>query len=119
MSKEPLDLLQGTLDLLILRTLAWQSMHGYGISRWIRQRTGDALAVQDAALYQALRRLERKGWVEAEWGLSENNRRARFYALTPEGEAQLEQEVTTWERYAEAIARVLAPVEPEAAAEGA
>ena len=115
---ESLELLQGTLDLLILRTLAWQSMHGYAISRWIRRRTGETLDVKDAALYQALRRLERKGLVEAEWGLTDTNRRARFYALTPEGERQLEREVSAWERYAEAVTRVLAPVKGGAAAEG-
>lgn len=117
--QERLEILQGTLDLLILRTLAWQTMHGYGISRWIRRRTGEALEVQDAALYQALRRLERKDLVEAEWGLTETNRRARFYALTAQGERRLEREVSLWERYAEAVASVLAPVPGDAAAEGA
>lgn len=110
MPTPPLDVLQGTLDLLLLRTLAWQPMHGYGISRWIRQRTGDALSIQDAALYQALRRLEGKGWVKAEWGVTETNRRARYYTLTAPGEKQLASEVTAWERYAEAVSRVLAPV---------
>lgn len=109
MPTPPLDVLQGTLDLLILRTLAWQPMHGYGISRWIRQRTGEALSIQDAALYQALRRLERKGWVKAEWGITETNRRARYYTLTSAGKKQLAREVSAWERYAEAVSRVLAP----------
>lgn len=113
--QERLDLLQGTLDLLILRTLAWQPMHGYAVSRWIRRRTEETLHVRDAALYQALRRLERKELVEAEWGLTETNRRARFYALTPAGERQLEREVSLWEQYAEAVARVLAPVSDGAA----
>ena len=109
MAREPLDLLQGTLDVLILKTLSWQPMHGYGVSRWIRQRTDDVLAVEDAALYQALHRLERKGWIEAEWGLSENNRRAKYYQLTAEGKRQLRTEAVTWRRYAEAVFKVLEP----------
>ena len=107
MSREPLDLLQGTLDVLILKTLSWGAMHGYAVSRWIRQRTDDVLAVEDAALYQALHRLERRGWIEAEWGLSENNRRAKYYRLTAEGRRQLRAEATTWRRYAEAVFKVL------------
>jgi transcriptional regulator len=106
-AREPLDLLQGTLDVLILKTLSWQPMHGYAVSRWIRQRTDDVLAVEDAALYQALHRLERRGWVEAEWGLSENNRRAKYYQLTAEGRKQLRAEAATWRRYAEAVFKVL------------
>jgi transcriptional regulator len=105
--REPLELLQGTLDVLILKTLSWQPMHGYGVSRWIRQRTDDVLAVEDAALYQALHRLERRRWVESEWGLSENNRRAKYYQLTAEGRRQLRAEATTWRRYAEAVFKVL------------
>ena len=107
MPREPLDLLQGTLDVLILKTLSWGAMHGYAVSRWIRQRTDDVLAVEDAALYQALHRLERRGWIEAEWGLSENNRRAKYYRLTAEGRRQLRAEATTWRRYAEAVFKVL------------
>lgn len=114
MADDSLALVQGTVDLLILRTLSWQPMHGYGISRWIRQRTEEALDLQDAALYQALRRMEKKGWVEAEWGLTETNRRARFYKLTSRGREQLEREVSTWRRYTDAVARVLAPVAGEA-----
>jgi transcriptional regulator len=113
MADESLELLQGTLDLLVLRTLAWQPMHGYGISQWIRQRTGEVLLVQDAALYQALRRLERKEWVEAEWATTEHNRRARFYHLTGAGRAQLQSELSAWRRYAEAVFRVLDPVPEE------
>jgi transcriptional regulator len=105
--REPLDLLQGPLDVLVLKTLSWGPMHGYGVSRWIRQRTDDVLAVEDAALYQALHRLERRGWVEAEWGLSENNRRAKYYRLTTDGRRQLRAEATTWRRYAEAVFKVL------------
>ena len=105
--RQPLDLLQGTLDVLVLKTLSWGAMHGYAVSRWIRQRTDDVLAVEDAALYQALHRLERRGWIEAEWGLSENNRRAKYYRLTAEGRRQLRAEATTWRRYAEAVFKVL------------
>ena len=107
MARESLDLLQGTLDVLILKTLSWQPMHGYAISRWIRQRTDDVLAVEDAALYQALHRIERKGWIESEWGLSENNRKAKYYQLTAEGRRQLRAEAATWRRYAEAVFKVL------------
>src|SRR3569623_1117631 len=82
MATRPMDLLQGTLDVLVLRTLAWGPMHGYAVSRWIHERTDGVLEIEDAPLYKALHRLERAGWVLAEWGLSENNRRARYYSLT-------------------------------------
>lgn len=114
MTRESLDLVQGTVGLLILRTLSWQPMHGYGISRWIRRRTDDDLELQDAALYQALRRMEKKGWIDAEWGLTETNRSARFYKLTSRGRMQLERELSTWQRYTQAVARVLAPVAGDA-----
>jgi PadR family transcriptional regulator, regulatory protein PadR len=107
MAGTALDLLQGTLDVLILKTLSWGPMHGYAVSRWIRQRTDGVLGVEDAALYQALHRLERRGWVEAEWGLSENNRRAKYYQLTSEGRKQLRAEAASWRRYAEAVFKVL------------
>ena len=109
MADDALELVPGTLAVLILRTLGWEPMHGYGISQWIRERTGGVLAVQDAALYQALRRLEKKGWVEAEWARTENNRRARYYRLTPTGRAQLTRETATWRRYVEAVFSVLEP----------
>jgi PadR family transcriptional regulator, regulatory protein PadR len=102
-----MDVLQGTLDLLVLKTLAWGPMHGYAVSRWIHERTDSVLLVEDAALYQALHRLARKGLVEAEWGLSENNRRARFYALTTAGRRQLRQEVAHWQVYAAAVSKVV------------
>jgi transcriptional regulator len=102
-----MDLLQGTLDVLILKTLSWEPMHGYAISRWIRQRTDDVLTVEDAALYQALHRLERKGLIESEWGLSENNRRAKYYQLTAAGRKQFRAEATEWRQYAEAVFKVL------------
>lgn len=107
MAKSSLDLLQGTVAVLILKTLTWGPMHGYDISRTIRQRSDGALGLEDAALYQALHRLEHKGWIEAEWGLSENNRRAKFYRLTNEGRRQLETEVTSWRAYVDAVSKVL------------
>jgi transcriptional regulator len=104
-----IDLLQGTVDVLILRTLAWEPMHGYAISHWIRERSSDVLAIEGAALYQALHRLERKRWVAPSWGVSDNNRRAKFYQLTAEGRKQLRAETATWQTYAAAVSRVLAP----------
>jgi len=104
-----LDLIQGTVDVLILRTLAWQPMHGYAISRWIRERSDGLLAIEGAALYLALHRLERKRWVAPSWGVSDNNRRAKFYQLTAEGRRQLRAETTTWQTYSAAVTRVLAP----------
>jgi PadR family transcriptional regulator PadR len=104
-----IELMQGTLDLLILRTLTWGPMHGYAVARQIRERSREVLLVEEGALYPALHRLERRGWIRAEWGLSENNRRAKFYELTPAGREQLRRELTTWTRYTEAVARVLAP----------
>jgi transcriptional regulator len=102
-----MDLLQGTLDVLVLRTLSWGSMHGYAVSRWIRERTDGTLDIEDAALYKALHRLERAECVEAQWGLSENNRRARFYELTPKGRKQFRVEESVWRAYAAAVFQVL------------
>src|SRR5258707_6854145 len=107
MSYTTLSLLQGTVDLLILRALQADPAHGYWVSRWVRDRTGGVLAIEDAALYQALHRIEARGWIEAEWGLSENNRRAKYYSLTATGRRELRAEVTTWKRYAEAMFKVL------------
>ncbi|MFI5311668.1 MAG: PadR family transcriptional regulator [Gemmatimonadales bacterium] len=109
MAREPMDLLQGTLDVLILRTLAWEPMHGYAVSRWIRERTRGTIEIEDAPLYKALHRLERTQCVEAEWGLSENNRRARYYRLTAHGRRQLRAEESAWRRYAAAVFQVLEP----------
>src|SRR4051812_48040983 len=89
MSQRTLDLMQGTVDVLILKTLSWQPLHGYAIAKWIEQRSGGVLGIADAALYQALHRLERREWIESEWGLSENNRKAKYYRLTAAGRAQL------------------------------
>ncbi len=107
MPRQSLGLLQGTVDVLILRTLAWASMHGYGISRWISDRSDGALAVEDAALYQALHRLERKGLVSSEWGVSEKNHRAKYYSLTPAGRRQLKNEVAELRQYMTVLFRVL------------
>ena len=104
-----LSLLQGTLDLLILQALAWGQMHGYGVSRLIRERTNDVLLVEDAALYQALHRLQRKAFIDAEWGVSDNNRRAKYYSLTATGRRQLRREADEFRRYAGAIFAVLDP----------
>jgi len=104
-----MDILQGTVDVLILRALAWEPMHGYAISRWIRDRSSEALAVEGAALYQALHRLERRKLVSASWGASENNRRAKFYELTAEGKRQLRDETQAWRAYSSAVSRVLDP----------
>jgi transcriptional regulator len=109
MPADPMALLQGTLDVLVLRTLTWGPMHGYAISRWIHERTDGTIAIEDAPLYKALHRLEGAGCVLAEWGLSENNRRARYYHLTPKGRLQLRQETSAWRRYAEAVFKVLEP----------
>ena len=93
----------------MLRTLTWDSMHGYAISRWIRERTNGVITIEDAPLYKALHRLERDGCVAAEWGLSENNRRARYYSITARGRQRLRSEAAAWRAYAEAVSRVLAP----------
>lgn len=108
MGKNQLDLLQGTLDLLILKTLATGAMHGWGISQRIQQVSDDVLRVNQGSLYPALHRLEAAGWVQAEWGASENNRQAKFYRLTAAGQKQLREETSQWERMAGAVARVLA-----------
>jgi len=101
------DLLQGTLDLLILRTLALESMHGWGIAQRIQQVSKDALQIGQGSLYPALHRLEYKGWIQAEWGASENNRKARFYSITKRGLKQLARETEDWERISGVIGRVL------------
>jgi transcriptional regulator len=102
------DLLQGTLDVLVLKTLSAGAMHGWGISQRIQQWSEDVLEVNQGSLYPALHRLEEKGWITAEWGNSDNNRRARFYSLTRTGRRQLAEETESWERFAAAVGRVLA-----------
>jgi PadR family transcriptional regulator len=105
--KPPLSLIQGSLDLLVLGALSSAANHGYGIAILVRERSGGALEIEDAAMYQALHRLERKGLIAAEWGLSENNRRARFYELTTEGRRRLRSDAATWRRYTQAVSAVL------------
>ena len=101
------DLLQGTLDLLILRTLSEDPMHGWGISQRLQQLSEDVLQVNQGSLYPALYRLEQRGWIESSWGDSENNRRAKYYTLTRSGRKQLAEETAIWERISGAVARVL------------
>lgn len=110
---DSMDLIRGTVDMLILRALAEEALHGYGVSQWIRGRTAGTLELQDAALYQALRRLEERRLVSAEWGVSENNRRARYYTLTRAGRKRLASEAAAWSRYAAAVSQVLTPLGQE------
>lgn len=102
-----MDLLKGTLDAMVLSTLSAGPMHGYAVTRRIKDRSDGVLEVEDAALYQALHRMERRGWIASEWGLSENNRRAKYYRLTREGRRRLAQELGTIRRYTEALWKVL------------
>jgi PadR family transcriptional regulator, regulatory protein PadR len=108
MSKQKLDLLQGTLDMLILKAVALEPMHGFGISVRIRQMSGEVLQVEQGSLYPALYRLEAKGWIRSEWGVSENNRKAKYYDLTAAGRKQLRLETENWERLSAAINLILA-----------
>jgi transcriptional regulator len=107
MGEERLDLLQGTLDMLILKAIALEPMHGFGISVRIRQMSRDVLQIEQGSLYPALYRLEQRGWIAAEWGTSENNRRARYYSLTAAGRKQLKVETANWERMSAAINLIL------------
>jgi PadR family transcriptional regulator PadR len=107
MDKTRLDLFRGTLDVLILKSLIWGPLHGYSITNFIRRQSGDVLLVEEGTLYPALWRLEGKELVEAEWGLSENNRKAKFYRLTTAGRRRLQLESSNWEAYATAVAKVL------------
>jgi transcriptional regulator len=107
MSQDKSELLQGTLDLLVLKVLASRPLHGYGIAQWIQQRSEDILMVEEGSLYPALYRMEEKGWIESEWGTTENNRRAKFYHLTRAGRRQLHQATAGWERVSRGIALVL------------
>jgi PadR family transcriptional regulator, regulatory protein PadR len=104
---EELDLLQGTLDVLILKTLSWGPRHGYAVARWLHEISDDVLRVDEGALYPALHRLERRGLIESEWGLSENNRRAKYYQLTAQGRQELVSRSLSWSRYAGAVSKVL------------
>jgi transcriptional regulator len=112
MDKSKLELVRGTLDVLILKALVWGPLHGYAITSLIRRQSGEALLVEEGTLYPALWRLESKGLIEPEWGLSENNRKAKFYALTSEGRRHLKQETKTWAAYALAVGKVLGATQP-------
>jgi transcriptional regulator len=107
-ASHPVDLLQGTLEFLILKTLSWGPMHGFAVARWIRKTTGDALEIEEGALYPALHRMERRGWIDAEWGVTENNRRAKYYQLNRLGRDQLRREETSWTRYVAAVSKIMA-----------
>jgi PadR family transcriptional regulator PadR len=104
---DDLELLQGTLDVLVLKALAWGPRHGYAVARWIRDASDEALLVEDRALYVSLHRMQARGWIESEWGLSENNRKAKYYQLTAAGRTQLRAQTARWTRYAEAVFKVL------------
>lgn len=100
-------LLQGTLELLVLKTLSWGPMHGYGIASWIESATDDVLSVEEGSLYPALYRMTRKGWIRGTWGTSDNNRRAKFYELTAEGRRQFREQSSGWQRFAAAVTRAV------------
>lgn len=108
MSPKQLGLLQGTLDVLVLQALAAEPRHGYGVADWIRRTSGGTLEIEDGALYTSLHRMARRGLLDSTWGLSDNNRRAKYYSLTPEGHKELEASTREWTLYAEAMAKVLA-----------
>ena len=108
---DKLDVLQGTLDLLILRTLQWGPQHGHGIGQVIRAKSADLFQVEHGSLYPALHRLRREGWIESEWGTTQNNQRAKFYRLTPEGKKHLGREETKWKLFVKTVARVIRPQE--------
>ena len=114
MEKSRLELFRGTLDILILKSLIWGPLHGYAITSLIGRQSDEALLVEEGTLYPALWRLESRGLVEAEWGLSENNRKAKFYSLTSAGRRHLREETKTWEAYADAVAKVLGATRPPA-----
>ncbi|HEU4629655.1 MAG TPA: PadR family transcriptional regulator [Gemmatimonadaceae bacterium] len=109
------NLLRGTLDLLILKALSWGPRHGYGVAEWIEQATGTTLLIGEGTLYPALHRLERQRAIESEWGVSENNRRAKYYRLSREGRARLQSGTTSWQRFVEAAARALGAGVPQPA----
>jgi PadR family transcriptional regulator, regulatory protein PadR len=108
MDDESLDLLKGTLDVLVLKALTWGPRHGYAVARWIEDATAGTLQIEEGALYHALHRLEKKRWVESEWGVSESNRRAKYYTLTAAGRRQYVAQTATWTRYAQAVSTALA-----------
>ena len=107
MPRDEVDILQGTLDMLVLKTLSWGPMHGYAILAWLRRVTDGALRIEDAALYPALHRMEARGVIESEWGLSENNRKAKYYCLTAAGRRALRAEAESWTRYVRTVGKVM------------
>jgi len=112
-ASDDLDLLKGTVEVMILKALSWGPMHGFGVAKWIRQTTDDVLQVEDSALYPALHRMEHRGLIAADWRLTENKRRAKYYSLTTAGRQQLRARVSTWDRYARAVSQVVhATVQP-------
>ena len=108
MFQDDRGLLKGTLELLVLKALSWHDTHGYGIARWIEEATDDALRIEEGSLYPALHRMSAKGWIESEWGVSENNRRARFYRLTAKGRRELGAKTRGWSRLVEVVQKALA-----------
>ncbi len=107
MSRRQMNLLQGTLDVLVLKALAHSPRHGYGVAEWVRRTTDGTLRIEDGALYTSLHRMEKRGWITAEWGISENNRRAKYYSLREAGRAELARASGSWARYADAVFKVL------------
>ena len=107
MTPRQMNLLQGTLDVLVLKAVAEEPRHGYGVAEWIRRTTDGTLEIEDGALYTSLHRMHKRGWLEAEWGVSENNRRAKYYRLTADGQAELDRASGDWARYADAVFKVL------------
>ncbi len=107
MNQPELDLVRGTLDLLILKTLSWGPMHGLAVSRWLEQTTKEQLQIEEGALYPALHRMEEKGWLEAEWGYTERNRKAKFYRISASGRKRLAAELTRWQRYTSVVGLVI------------
>ena len=111
MGKGGPDLLQGTLDMLVLQALTTGPKHGYSVAHWIENRTVDVLRIEEGSLYPALHRMERRGWIESSWGVSENNRRAKYYRMTGAGRRQLRSETAEWRQFVEAVSRVMRPAE--------
>lgn len=107
MARKQMSLLQGTLDVLVMKAVAGEARHGYGVAEWIRGRTDGTLEIEDGALYTSLHRMEKRGWLESEWGVSESNRRAKYYALTTDGVQELARAEGDWTRYADAVFKVL------------
>lgn len=115
MARAKLELLRGTLDMMVLKALSWGPRHGYQVARWIEEETAEELTIEEGSLYPALHRMERRGWVGSEWGQSENNRRAKYYSLTAEGRRQLKTEAAAWTRFARAVSLLMAATAPSRA----